>query len=135
MSRTIIALLICGVSATAFAQRLPAQPDVAHAEGWCAGFAEAAKASMRNRDHLRQLMGDSLPPFENHNEAIKRIYANSSPWCDGAPDKTVCMMMDSIDLYVVVPGPEVAPLTVELPGGKMFPCPKDAAPELSEPAP
>lgn len=64
------------------------------------GFRRGAIASRQNRDHFRELISGIIP-FETHEDAIKRIYANPD-----ADKSAIQSMADGVDLYVMVPEPK-----------------------------
>lgn len=53
-------------------------------DGWRAGFNEAAKASARNIEHFKALLGDSAEG-------------------DSATAQTVRRILEGVDLYVAIP--------------------------------
>lgn len=99
-----------------------------YSQGWCDGYKAAAAVVWRNRNHHRAMSG--YEP-ETQPEAMKRIYSKwpapppkrlpTAPKPSGTPvDGIVDVMLDSIDLYVVLPDPE----TMAMPSPPNSQCPK-----------
>lgn len=77
-------------------------------DGWCAGYEQAQKSLMQNRDHWRSLLRE---PNETHEQTLNRIY--SQPWIGPLAPRTLDRpagepkigpsIADSADLYLVLP--------------------------------
>ena len=85
-----------------------------YAKGYCDGLQAAIKASQDNRDKWRHMM-ESIAPFEARDAAMKRL---SEP---GAKPT----VLDSVDMYVVLPEVPFKMVGITLPDGNVVVCQPD----------
>lgn len=92
--------------------------------GWRDAMALAVKCSLQNRDHLWRLMGELAPPFETHEQSMRRIYERRGAGPEPATlvHAIIRSMLESVDLYVVL-APQMANATPSPPqaAGQSFP--------------
>lgn len=84
-------------------------------DGFNAGMKYAAYSSMQNRDHWRRMLEKQGIPFHTHKETIDEIYSHNwyGPFAPrrldyvrGEEPKEGPGIVDSVDLYVVLPDDE-----------------------------